>query len=191
MCHPPIRSRNARSSRKPGKVFRLDRAQRRGQTLRRFLDTNGDNKVDLWAYYQDGVEIYRDLDADFDGKADQYRWLATAGTRWGLDPDEDGRINSWKVISPEELTAEVVAALRDKDARRFQILLPTREEIESLGLGEKQRDELAKRVEAARGWVRRGRSKPEDRGAKSQWLQFGATRPASYPPERTGPPRTS
>ena len=110
-----------------------------GQGLRRFLDTNNDNKVDMWCYYKDGIEVYRDLDTDFDGKTDQYRWLNTAGTKWGLDPDEDGRINSWKTISPEEVSAEVVAGLRDKDAARFLRLLPTADEIATLGLGEKQR----------------------------------------------------
>jgi len=56
-----------------------------GQILRRFLDTNGDNKVDQWCYFKDGIEIYRDIDANFNNKSDQYRWLGTAGTRWGLE----------------------------------------------------------------------------------------------------------
>src|SRR5438552_2762637 len=105
-----------------------------GRILRRFLDTNGDNKVDQWCYYKDGVEVYRDIDGNFNNKADQYRWLGTAGTRWGLDDDENGRIDSWKVISAEEVTAEVVAALRDRDGTRFQRLLLTTEELKSLGL---------------------------------------------------------
>ena len=93
------------------------------QLLRRFLDTNGDNKVDQWCYFKDGIEIYRDIDANFNNKTDQYRWLGTGGTRWGLDDDENNKIDTWKVISAEEVTAEVVAALRDRDAARFQRLL--------------------------------------------------------------------
>ena len=54
----------------------------RGITLRRFLDTNGDGKVDQWCYYKDGLEVYRDIDSDFNGKVDQCRWCSTAGTRW-------------------------------------------------------------------------------------------------------------
>src|SRR5262245_2325392 len=42
-----------------------------GQVLRRFLDTNSDNKVDQWCYYKDGIEVYRDIDANFNNKADQ------------------------------------------------------------------------------------------------------------------------
>ena len=56
-----------------------------GQILRRFADTNNDNVVDLWCYYLDGIEVYRDIDSNFNKKADQYRWFNTAGTRWGLD----------------------------------------------------------------------------------------------------------
>src|SRR5687768_8839383 len=82
-----------------------------GQLLRRFLDTNKDRKIDQWCYYKNGIEIYRDLDTNHNGKADQYRWLGLAGTRWGIDANEDGVIDSWKVISPEEVSAEVVAAL--------------------------------------------------------------------------------
>src|SRR5437762_5520625 len=128
-----------------------------GQILRRFLDTNGDNKVDQWCYFKDGIEVYRDIDANFNNKADQYRWLGTAGTRWGLDEDENGRIDSWKVISAEEATAEIVAALRDANSSttsireaapaRFRCLLLTADELKSLGLSSKQVTDLSKRIE--------------------------------------------
>ena len=72
-----------------------------GQILRRFVDTNGDNVVDQWCYYFRGIEVYRDVDQNFNGKADQYRWLNTAGSRWGLDENEDGKVDSWKSISAE------------------------------------------------------------------------------------------
>ena len=152
-----------------------------GQLLRRFLDTNGDNKVDLWCYYRGGIEVYRDIDADFNGKADQYRWLGTAGIRWGLDSNEDGKIERWKMISAEEVTAEVVAALANRDATRFQCVLPTAQELTALGLGEVQQRDIAKKVaEAARGFpeVAKGQSIVT---SKSKWLNFGANRPGIIP----------
>lgn len=36
----------------------------------RFVDTNGDNVVDQWSYYKDGVEVCRDEDVKFTGKAE-------------------------------------------------------------------------------------------------------------------------
>src|SRR5688572_12416774 len=71
-----------------------------GEILRRFSDSNGDNRVDIWSYFRDGIEVYRDVDSDFNKKADQYRWLNTGGTRWANDSNEDGRIDTWRQITP-------------------------------------------------------------------------------------------
>ena len=30
-----------------------------GEVLRRFLDTNGDNQVDQWCYFKDGIDVGR------------------------------------------------------------------------------------------------------------------------------------
>ncbi|MGE0758948.1 MAG: redoxin family protein [Pirellulaceae bacterium] len=157
-----------------------------GQLLRRFLDTNRDRKLDQWCYYKNGIEIYRDLDTDFNGKADQYRWLGTSGMRWGIDKNEDGEIDSWKAISPEEVTAEVVAALREKNAARFQRLLLTTDELTGLGLGTKQADSFRERIQQSRsGFADLARTQLVV-DSKSQWLQFGATRPGVIPAETEG-----
>ena len=79
-----------------------------GYLLRRFLDTNADKIVDQWCYYRDGLEIYRDLDTNFNNRADQYRWFNQGGTRWGIDSNEDGTIDRWRMLSAEEATAEAV-----------------------------------------------------------------------------------
>ncbi|MCI0358672.1 MAG: TlpA family protein disulfide reductase [Planctomycetaceae bacterium] len=148
-----------------------------GQVLRRFLDTNGDNKVDQWCYFKDGIEIYRDIDANFNNKADQYRWLGTAGTRWGLDDDENQRIDSWKILSAEEATAEIVAALRDKDSARFRRVLISADELRSLGLSEEQSKELASKISAASTAFADVAARQKIVSAKSEWLHFGASRP--------------
>jgi thioredoxin-like negative regulator of GroEL len=157
-----------------------------GQVLRRFLDTNGDNKVDQWCYFKDGIEVYRDIDGDFNNKADQYRWLGTAGMRWGLDDDENGRIDTWKVISAEEVTSEVVAALRDRDTARFQRLLLSTEELKSLGLSTKQTAELSDKIAAALKSFASEASRQRIVTAKSEWLHFGASKPGLVPAGKDG-----
>lgn len=152
-----------------------------GQVLRRFLDTNGDNKVDQWCYYKDGIEVYRDIDGNFNNKADQYRWLGTAGTRWGLDSDENGRIDGWKNISAEEVTAEVVAALRDRDSARFQRLLLTESELKSLGLSSKQVTELSEKIAAASKAFAAEANQQRVVTSKSEWIHFGASKPGVVP----------
>ena len=44
-----------------------------GTILRRFLDTNGDNVVDQWSFYKDGVEVYRETATKSGGKEDEFR----------------------------------------------------------------------------------------------------------------------
>ncbi len=120
-----------------------------GRVLRTFADTNNDRVVDRWSYFANGVEVYRDIDSDNNSKADQARWLGAAGTRWGIDDDEDGVLDSWKVISAEEVTAEVVAALAARDPRGFSRLLPTPQELQAAGFRGVRLDDLQSRREAA------------------------------------------
>ncbi len=157
-----------------------------GQVLRRFLDTNGDNKVDQWCYYKDGIETYRDIDANFNNKADQYRWLGTSGTRWGLDDNEDQRIDSWKTLSAEEATAEIVAALRDKDSSRFRRILITADELKNLGLAADQEKQIATKISSAASTFSDVATKQKLVGAKSEWLHFGASRPGIVPAGTSG-----
>lgn len=105
-----------------------------GRLLRKFMDTAGDGKVHIWSYYVGGVEAYREIDTNGNGIADQYRWLGPNGSKWGVDKDENGTIDTWIVISPEEVSQEVLAATAAKDSRRLQALLITDEEMNELGL---------------------------------------------------------
>ena len=88
-----------------------------GQVLRRFTDSNADGAPDMFRYYHMGLEVYREMDTNGDARtkknqrADQYRWMNWGGTRWGLDEDEDGRIESWKVLSAQD-RADIYAFLR-------------------------------------------------------------------------------
>jgi len=152
-----------------------------GLMLRRFIDTDGDNVVDQWSYYKDGLEVYRDIDANQNGRADQYRWFHTGGSRWGLDENEDGEIDRWKNISAEEATAEVIAALADRDAARFTRVLVAPGEIGSLGLGESRAEQLAKKVRAAASEFAAlaGRQKAVAEG--SDWFQFSGGHPGVVP----------
>ena len=152
-----------------------------GQFLRQYLDTNKDNKVDQWRYFKDGVEVYRDIDSNYNGNADQYRWLGTAGIRWGTDKDEDRRIDSWKVISAEEVSAEVIAALRDRDATRFKRLLLTGDELKSLGFGTEVAKDLAKRISGASSNFATVAGKQKGVNSGTNWIHFGGNLPGVLP----------
>ncbi len=160
-----------------------------GQLIRQFVDSNRDKKVDQWCYYKDGIEVYRDIDGNHNRKADQYRWLGTAGIRWGLDQNEDGRIDSWKLLSAEELSAEVVAALRDRNVARFQALLLTADELKSLRLGAEQAQQLQAKVSAAASGFETLAHRQQFVDDKARWLNFGGTRPGIVPAGTEGSER--
>lgn len=105
-----------------------------GQLLRRFMDTDGDGKVDQFKYFQYGLEVYRDLDTNADNKVDQSRWFNTQGTRWGVDSDQDGTIDAWKRISAEEASREAINALITRDVKRLQAVFLSDADIAALGL---------------------------------------------------------
>ncbi|NIP86420.1 MAG: redoxin family protein [Planctomycetales bacterium] len=157
-----------------------------GKVLRRFVDSNGDKIVDQWRYFQDGIEVYRDIDADFDRKADQYRWLNTAGSRWGVDVDEDGAIDHWKSISAQEVTLEIVAALAGRDPDRFERLLLTGEELQGLQLGAEQSQALAAKLAKAKANFRQLLAENPPLTSQTSWAHFSASQPGVVPAGTAG-----
>ena len=148
--------------------------------LRRFADSNGDNVVDTWSYFQNGLEVYRDIDTNSSNHPDQSRWFHGAGSRWGIDQDEDGTIDRWKLISAEEVSEETVEALRNSDKQRFQRLVITKKEISALGLGKEQSELLAKRASEATATFEKllsAGSIKED----SEFSDFGGLKPGMVP----------
>lgn len=153
-----------------------------GQLLRRFIDTNGDNVVDQWRYYQNGLEVYRDIDTNANNKYDQYRWLNFGGTRWGIDKDEDGKIDSWKVLSAEEASRVAVEAMIAGDYAQLQSVLVSAEELKGLGVGADLTKQLLESV-----------AKPEEqaKAAAAQgggllartttWMRFDSSGPGLIP----------
>ncbi len=159
-----------------------------GKMLREFVDTNGDNIVDRWSYFKDGVEVYRDIDPKFTGKATEHRWLNTAGSRWGVSKGGSSPIEHWKMISAEEVSAEVVGALRDHDAARFNRLLLTQSELKSLGLNAAKTKELADKISAAASAFADLADRQTAVTAKSNWVHFGGNRPGIVPAGTFGAP---
>ena len=157
-----------------------------GNLLRMFLDTNGNNVVDQWRYYKNGLEVYRDIDGDFNRKADQFRWFHTAGSRWGLDENEDGRIDRWKSISAEEVSAEAVAAIAGGDSRRFMCLVLTPEELKSLGLGGEKEKQLAKSIARLEKEFNSLVKSDDGLAQGTRWVQFSASMPGIVPSGTNG-----
>lgn len=153
-----------------------------GNILRQFADADGDNVVDTWSYFHDGLIVYRDIDANHNGQADQYRWFHSAGSRWGINVDEDKQntIDRWKLISAEEASEEVVEALRTGDLKRFQALMLSSEEIAKLGLSPAQTEQLTKRIQASTETFKALLAEKQLE-ANCQFTDFGGIKPGIVP----------
>lgn len=155
------------------------------EVLRMFLDTAGNGKVDQWSYYRGGVEVYRDSDNNGNGKADNFRWFHSGGTRWGVDANEDGVIDFWKQISPEEVSSEIVAALAQNDLQRFMRVALTQEQLTSLQLGETLHGVVAAKMAKLQAGFAES-AKAINLSANAEWFQFGGSRPGTVPVGREG-----
>ena len=157
-----------------------------GILLRSFVDADGNGVVDQWRYFKDGLEVYRDIDSNGNNRADQSRWFHGAGSRWSVDRDEDGKIDAWKVISAEEVTAEIVAALATRDTNRFLLVTLTPTELRNLGLGaEKTKAFEAKTADLKKQFERLAAEQKMIQRA-TKWMQFSASQPGIVPAGTTG-----
>ena len=158
-----------------------------GRLLRKFVDTGGrggkpDKALDQWSYYKDGIEVYRDIDSNFDNKTDQYRWFGpNGGTRWGIDTDQNGKIDSWKQISASEVAEELFYAIRERDDTRFRNLLVTGDELKAMQLGEKFEKLVTEKIRTAGAKFRNFAGQQRKINANSKWSQFSATQPIVVP----------
>jgi thiol-disulfide isomerase/thioredoxin len=157
-----------------------------GKPLRRFFDSNDDNRIDVWSYYKDGVEVYREIDTNFNGKPDQYRWFNGAGMRWGIDENEDGKIDSWKMISAEEASQELLQALVKKDLARFQALLLSEAELKALELPAAEVNRLRELHKQAAAKFQSAVGKLTNLSEKTTWLELQTGAPQCLPAEQTG-----
>jgi thiol-disulfide isomerase/thioredoxin len=156
-----------------------------GRTLRRFFDSDADNYPDVYSYYLDGVEAYREVDSNADGQIDQYRWLGPNGSKWGVDSNKDGKIDTWKVISPEEVSQEILQALINKDAARFQALLLTKADLDTLELPESEAKRIRASVTEAEAKFRKT-LQAVALDAKTQWVHLETLAPQCIPAETLG-----
>ncbi len=157
-----------------------------GQTLRRFMDTNEDGRIDVWSYYKDGGEVYRETDSNANLKADQYRWLNAGGMKWGVDANEDGRIDGWKTISAEEASQELLQAVATRDAARLQALLLTDAELKALDLPAAEASRMRELLKQAPARLQATVAKLPGVNDKSRWLQLHAPAPQCVPADAAG-----
>jgi len=152
-----------------------------GQLLRKFFDTNGDRNADVFSYYLHGLEVYRDIDSNFNNKPDQCRWMNWGGTRWGIDRNEDGRIDEWKRLSAPEAAQVAVKALVAGDAQLLSTVLINASDVRKLRVNKATSDQLLKSVADPASQLRAMLSKSRVITRKTQWTRFDPPIPGLIP----------
>ena len=123
-----------------------------GRIVRQFVDTTGRNNPNIVSYFLDGVESYREIDTNANGKPDTFRYLGANGGRLGRDASESGTIESWGVaegLTAEEASQELFSAIAMRDAKRLQSLLVSDAEIAAIGLPASEEARVKARRDAA------------------------------------------
>ncbi len=155
-----------------------------GQVLRRFTDSNGDSTPDMFRYYHMGLEVYREVDTNGDPKskknlrADQYRWMNWGGTRWGLDENEDGRIDSWKILSAQEAARIAIESMASGDLARLNTVLLNEGDIRSLRLPAEMAKKLQDAVSDVPKKVQASLANSKVLNKSSVWVRFDPPLPA-------------
>lgn len=151
-----------------------------GQILRRFYDTDGDNRVDQWRYYQHGLEVYRDIDTNKDDKPDQFRWLNLGGSRWGIDKNGDQRIDEWKSLSAAEASREAIRAMTTGDAAALKAIMITPDDLRALGVNSTVSAKLLEGTSNLAAGMKAA-EKSKALTAQSKWIRFDAQMPGAIP----------
>ena len=106
-----------------------------GKMLRRFVANKG-GKMDQWSYYQDGFEVYREVDVNGDQGLDEARWLNAGGTRVAIV--KKGKVVGWKQLSAEEASKVfvqgLVQAMNGGDTSMLESVMATPAELTEAGL---------------------------------------------------------
>ncbi|HEX4071100.1 MAG TPA: redoxin domain-containing protein [Planctomycetaceae bacterium] len=155
-----------------------------GQVLRRFVDSDGDQTVDQWRYYNHGLEVYRDIDTNHNRKPDECRWLNTGGSRWAVDSNEDGRIDSWKSLSPEEAVRIAMLAILRSDEKLLQTVLVTQEDLTSLGVADSYAAKILNAVADSGRKIQAIETSSKILNENSKFTRADNLTPASIPAEK-------
>ncbi len=157
-----------------------------GKPLRRYFDTDGDRYIDVWSFYLDGQEVYREVDTNGNRKADQYRWLGVAGSKIGISTKEDGRIDRWEQISPEEVSQEVLQAVVTRDLARLQALLINDADLKDLQLPAAEMTRIKERLAQAPEKFNQTAAALVTVGNKAQWMHVELAAPQCLTAESIG-----
>lgn len=157
-----------------------------GKLLRRFVTLRGSAKLDQWSYYQDGFEVYREVDLTDDNRLDEARWMNAAGTRVakvvpGTTADRKAKVASWARLSAEEASKVFVQALVQGDSELLETVMVAPGELEALGVPKSEVDRVAAAEKNRVAAIKALRAGLVGWDAETTWLGLNAAMPHLIP----------
>jgi hypothetical protein len=164
----------------PGKALGYLISDPDGKPVRQFVSYDSKN-FNIVSFYLDGVEAYREVYPPQPNEPYQFRWLGPNGTKWGLAHNRDFVIDEWAVISPEEVSQELLSAVIANDPKRLAPLFVTKEHLSAIGLPAADAERiLARAAGASKRLAEASAALKLTNKAKWVHVEYGApqTRPA-------------
>jgi hypothetical protein len=168
-----------------------------GRPLRRFYNSrftsvSDGTKIDVWSYYKDGVEVYRETASKNGEGPDQFRWLNADGSKWGeghVDAAGHAHIDAWKTISPEELSQEILQAVIAKDFGRLEPLFVSEADARALGLPAQETARIQDLHKGAAAKFQAAVAKLTGLNDKTHWIHLESGAPQVAPADQAGSAR--
>ena len=162
-----------------------------GTILRRFVDTNGDNVVDQWSYFKDGLEVYRDIDPTSTARPTSTAGSTPAAAAGEWTRTRTARSTPGRRSRPKKSPPRSSRPWPTHDANRFARLVLTADELKSLGLGKERTETVAEKIAKATAGFKAMSARQKTRGAKTPSGSSSAPDCRAWsPPEPTARPRT-
>jgi len=150
-----------------------------GKLLRRFVNLRGNISLDQWSYFQDGFEVYREVDLNDDKSLDEARWMNSGGTR--VAKVSRGKITGWTRISAEEASKVFVQSLVLGDSELLEPVMATPGELDALGIPKTEVDQVAAAEKNRIAAVKALRAGLAGWDAETVWLGLNAAMPHLIP----------
>ncbi len=150
-----------------------------GKLLRRFVNLRASILLDQWSYYQDGFEVYREVDLNDDKSLDEARWMNGAGTR--VAKVVKGKITGWSRISAEEAGKVFVQALVQNDSDLLESVMAAPGELDGLGIPKVEVDQVAQAERNRPSAIKALRQGLVGWDADTIWLGLAAALPHLIP----------
>ena len=155
-----------------------------GKLLRRFVDGNGKGGMDQWSYFQDGFEVYREIDFTNDLSPDECRWMNSGGTR--VATVARGKVTAWKRLSAEEASKVLVQGLVTADLGLIETVMATADELTALGVPKGEIEQVAAAAVQRVDLVRKLQQGLLGWNSKTVWNRLDGSMPHVIPADPAG-----